>query len=237
MGEGLFNQTGLDLLGITTIAPLFLSSFGASLGLIGMLTTLQGATHSIVPLLSGGFAARAKSKRRVSIVGNGIARTMMFLIPASLLLGLPNSTVIGVFIATFTLLVLVSPITGLIWNYLLNDCLSTLDRPKLLGVIFAASGIVSLGTSNLIKVIRDSTELPDNMKYFYIFGLAGLFLSTSVLWFLPLKESRCETTANKVFSVKEYLNSLTMCFKNKILSGYFYVFAATACAPQFTEKN
>ena len=242
LGEGLFNQTGLDLLGITSITPLFLLSYGASLGLIGMLTTVQGVAQAIMPLLSGGFAARAKSKRRISIMGNGIARTMIFLIPASLLLGLPNSTVVSVFVVTFVLLVLVSPMTGLIWNYLLNDCLSILDRPKLLGVIFAASGIVSLGTSNLIKVIRDSTALPDNMKYFYIFGLAGLFMSASVLWFLPLRENTGNIAANKVFSLKNYTASLALCFKNKnfnrivsanvfsymsmVLNAFLYIYAA-----------
>jgi len=215
LGEGLFNQTGSDLMSITSIMPLFLAAYGASLGLIGMLTTLQGVTQAIVPFLSGGFVARAKSKRRISIVGNGISRTMIFLIPASLLFGLPHSAVVSIFICTFVLLVSISPMTGLTWNYLLNDCLSTLDRPKLLGVIFVTSGIVSLGTSNLVKVIRDSKALPENMKYFYIFGLAGLFMATSVLWFLPLRENRCDTAANKVFCVKDYMASLALCFKNK----------------------
>ena len=244
LGEGLFNQTGLDLLGITSITPLFLSAYGASLGLIGMLTTIQGIAQAIVPLLSGGFAARAKSKRKVSMMGNGIARTMIFLIPASLLFGLPHNAIVSIFSCTFVLLVSLSPMTGLIWNYLLNDCLSTLDRPKLLGVIFAASGIVSLGTSNLIKVIRDSTVLPDNMKYFYIFGLAGLFMSTSVLWFLPLKENRNDTAINKVFRVKDYMASLALCFRNKsfnravsanafsymsmVLNAFLYIYAANS---------
>lgn len=242
LGEGLFNLTGLDMLGLSSITPLFLSTYGASLGLIGMLTTAQGVAQAIMPLLSGGLAARAKSKRKVSLVGNGASRSLMLLIPASLLFGLPRGYEVIVFVCVFLLWVSIQPITGLVWNYLLNDCLSTLDRPKLLGANFTIAGIISLGTSSLIKAIRDSATLPDSMKYFYIFGLAAFFLSTSVLWFLPLRESGETAASAMAFRVKDYASALARCFKNKdykkviganifsntsmVLNAFLYIYAA-----------
>lgn len=60
--EGLFNTLGTDILGISTIVPLFLAEFGASLTLIGSLSTMHQAVSALVPLLSGGFIAAAASK-------------------------------------------------------------------------------------------------------------------------------------------------------------------------------
>lgn len=240
--EGLFNLMGYDLLGITSITPLFLSEYGASLGLIGLLTTIQGVSQAVMPLLSGGFAARTKSKRRISLAFNGYSRTSVLLIPAMLLLGLPHGAVVGIFVAVFVLLVTASPIAGLAWNYLLNDCVTPRDRPRLLGVIFALSGVVSFGSSNLIKVIRDSDTLPGDMKYFYIFGFAGLALTASVLCFLPLKENRHPEPESRSFCVKDYLSSLARCFQNRdfarltranifsyasaVLNAFIYIYAS-----------
>ncbi len=242
LGEGLFNAAGLDLLGITSIAPLFLSQYGASLALIGMLTTVQGIAQAVMPLLAGGATARVKSKRRLSLVGNGISRSLILLIPISLLLPLSDGVIVGVFLFAFVILASVQPVTGLVWNYLLNDCLDTLERPKLFGSIMVLSGIISFGAGNLIKLIRDSSALPENMKYFYIFGLAGLLMSTSVLWFLPLRESGGAAAPGKTYNVKEYVTQLASCFQNKdyrkiastnvasyvslVLNAFFYIYAA-----------
>jgi MFS family permease len=213
--EGIFNLMGYDLLGIASIVPLFLSEYGASLGFIGMLTTIQGISTALVPLLFGGFAAKARSKKRFSILLNGCSRGLVLLVPAALLCNLSNGAIIGVFMFVFVLLFMAAPLTGLTWNYLLNDCIGMRERPKLLGVLFAMSGVVSFGTSNLIKVIRDSSSLPSNMKYFYIFGFAAVAMCISVLCFVPLRENHTQDTQPQAFKVKEYLSSLATCFHNR----------------------
>ncbi len=60
--EGLFNTLGTDVLGMTTIVPLFLAEFGASLTLIGSLSSMQSILHGITPLLAGGFYRRGSQQ-------------------------------------------------------------------------------------------------------------------------------------------------------------------------------
>ena len=213
--EGIANTMGIYLLGITTIVPLFLMEYGASLGLIGLITTFQSVAGALVPLFFGGIVARAVSKKNLSILVNGLTRGAILLVPLALLLGLPNPAIVAVLLFGLMALFLGGPFTGLSWNYLLNDCIDTNARPKLLGILFTTSGMIAFASSYFIKFIRDSISLQSNMKYFYIFGMAAIALASSVLFYIPLKESRQPITERIRLSIREYLGSLVTSFSNK----------------------
>ena len=215
MFEGIANMMGNYLLGIQTIVPLFLLAYGASLGLIGIITTVQSVSGALVPLFFGGIVARAASKKRLSILANGVTRGMMLLVPFALILGLPNTVIVAVLLFGLLALFLGGPFTGLSWNYLLHDCVDTNARPRLLGILFTTSGIIAFVSSNFIKAIRDSSELSSNMKYFFIFGMASVLLASSVLFYIPLKESRQEISAPPRLNGREYVRALAASFRHE----------------------
>lgn len=215
MLEGLFNTLGADILGVNTIVPLFLSDFGAGTGLIGSLATMHSIAGATVPLLSGGLIAAAASKRKISLTFNGISRGLILLIPVILLLGLPNEWIIVCFMGVMLVYFFCQPITGTAWNYLLGACVEPQNRGKLMGTLFAISGFITFGSSNIIKLIREAGDFTPTERYALIFGLAGVLLSISVLFFIPLKEKPAQQEKKEAVTPKAYLRSLMSCFRNK----------------------
>lgn len=215
MLEGLFNTLGADILGVSTIVPLFLSDFGAGTGLIGSLATLHSIAGATVPLLSGGLIAAAASKRKISLTFNGISRGLILLIPVILLLGLPNEWIIVCFMGVMLVYFFCQPITGTAWNYLLGACVEPQNRGKLMGTLFAISGFITFGSSNIIKLIRETGDFTPSQRYALIFGLAGVLLSISVLFFIPLKEKNTGQEKKEAVMPKAYLRSLMGCFRNR----------------------
>ena len=213
--EGLFNTLGTDVLGMTTIVPLFLAEFGASLTLIGSLSSMQSILHGITPLLAGGFIAAAVSKKSLSLLLNGISRGAILLIPFLLLLRFPDSVIVGAFFMVMLLYFCFQSMSGIIWNHLLGDCVTGRRRGQLAGTLFAISGFITFISSNLVKIIRDSPELDRRTKYGIIFGLAGILLTSSVLCFIPLREEPVGASPKEERNVKVYLSELFRCFRNR----------------------
>lgn len=216
MLEGLFNTLGTDILGLTTIVPLFLNEFHASMTLIGMLTTAQSILQGITPLLAGGFIAVAASKKKWSMLFNGISRGSILLVPLILLLHFPDSAVVTIFFAILLVYFCLQSMTGIIWNNLLGDCVDGKSRGKLVGTLFALSGLITFGSTNLVKFIRDNQGIGRNEKYALIFGLAGVLMTVSVLCFIPLKENNgTKKAAGEKMETAVYLRELIHCFKNR----------------------
>lgn len=213
--EGLFNTLGTDILGISTIVPLFLAEFGASLTLIGSLSTMHQAVSALVPLLSGGFIAAAASKKRLSITLNGISRTAILLVPLFLILRLPDPWIVAGFFAIILVYFVFQSMTGIIWNHLLGDCVEGRRRGQLVGTLFAISGFITFASSSLVKIIRDSAALNRWEKYAIIFGLAGVLVAVSVLCFIPLKEQGQAAEKQPRLPAREYLRQLLRCFQNR----------------------
>ena len=234
MMEGLFNTLGVDILGVNTIIPLFLSDFGAGTGLIGSLASVHSIAGAVMPLLSGGFIAAAVSKRRISLLFNGLSRGLILTIPVILLLGLPNNWVTGCFMGVMLVYFFCQPITGTTWNYLLGACVEPRHRGKLMGTLFAISGFITFGSSNIIKVIREAGNLSQSQRYALIFGLAGILLSMSVLFFIPLKEKKVEPPSKEGRSLKAYIGSLAVCFQNR---DFRRMIATNACSHASTMIN
>jgi hypothetical protein len=95
-------------------------------------------------------------------------------------------------------------------------------------MLFTVSGFVSFGSSYFIKLIRDS-QMPSNMKYFYIFGAAAIALIFSILCFIPLKET-VSSPKKTTFDIKEYIKSLIACYKTtdykKLIRTRFFAHAS-----------
>jgi Na+/melibiose symporter-like transporter len=215
MLEGLFNLLGVDIIGMSTIVPLFLHDYGASLALIGALPTAHGILGAITPLAAGGFIAGVLSKRRLSLIFNGISRSALLLIPLSLLLGFSAPTVIVIFFIMILLYHVCQSITGISWNYLLGACVGPEKRGKLLGTLFAFSGIISFVSSNIVRLLRESKTLDMSSRYAAIFALGGVLVACSVLFFIPLKETIAEESTRKKLALKTYLRQLAECCRNK----------------------
>jgi predicted MFS family arabinose efflux permease len=215
MLEGLFNVLGVDIIGMTTIVPLFLSDYGASLALIGALPSAQGVIGAISPLIAGGFIARARSKRKLSLLFNGISRCAILVIPLSLLLHLPNAQVIAFFFIVMVLYHACQSITGISWNYLLGVCVGAENRGKLLGTLFAFSGVISFLSSNIVRLLRENQSLDMSTRYASIFALGGILIACSVLFFIPLKEPGGAEPAREKFSPGAYLKNLAECCKDQ----------------------
>lgn len=213
--EGLFNTLGTDILGLSTIVPLFLSEFHASLTLIGSLSSAQSIIHGVTPLIAGGFVAGAPSKRKLSLLFNGISRGSILLIPLILLFHFPDSAIIGIFFAIMLSYFCMQSITGITWNHLLGDCVDGKSRGKLVGTLFSCSGLITFLSSNLVKIIRDNPDIDRWNKYGIIFGLAGILLAISTLCFIPLKEERSKIPEKQGHNVRAYLLQLFSCYKNK----------------------
>lgn len=215
MFEGIFQLMGTELLGLTSIVPLFLLEYGATTGIIGMMMTLQAVTGAIVPLVLGNIVARAPSKRKLSLITNTLTRGSLVVLPILLISGFSNKVIVIIFMMVMFVHFVGKPFHGLAWFYLLANTITMKVRPKLLGVLFAISGVVSFGASYYIKLIRDSQVLLPHMKYFYIFGASSIAMILSVLAFIPLKETVMVQEKKKVFRVKEYIGSLLACYKIK----------------------
>lgn len=230
MSEGIFNLMGEDLLGLTSIVPLFLIEYGASTGTVGMVMTAQGLSLAVVPLIVGGFVSRTVSKRRLAIIVNSLGRGSMLIMPIILIGYFPENVIVSVFLLLLLIRFLGAPIQGLTWQYLLSDCIKIEVRPKLLGILLAISGFVSFASSYYIKLIRDSKSLASDMKYFYIFGAAAIAMTLSIACFIPLKENIRQKKINDKFTMKEYLLSLFGCYKVKdytrLLQARFFSFAS-----------
>ncbi len=213
--EGLFNTLGTDVLGMTTIVPLFLAEFGASLTLIGSLSSMQSILQGITPLLAGGFIAAAASKKSLSLLLNGISRGAILLIPFLLFLRFPDSIIIGTFFTIMVVYFCLQSMSGIIWNHLLGDCVTGQKRGQLMGTLFAMSGFITFISSNLVKIIRDTPDLDRWTKYGIIFGLAGILLTSSVLCFIPLREEQHDASPGEERNLKAYLLELFHCFRNR----------------------
>jgi MFS family permease len=214
MLEGLFNLLGVDIIGMSTIVPLFLTDFGASLSLVGALPSAQGIIGAISPLVAGGFIARARSKRRLSLVLNGFSRTAILIIPLSLAAGLSREAVIALFFTVILFYQFCQSITGVSWNYLLGACVGPEKRGKLLGTLFAFSGIISFLSGNIVRLLRESKSLETAGRYAAIFALGGLLLGCSVLFFIPLREPADGGAGRGNPGLKAYFLNLADCLKN-----------------------
>jgi MFS family permease len=215
MFEGLFNVLGTDIIGLTTIVPLFLHDFGASLTLVGALPTAHGITGAIAPLIAGGFVAGVRSKRALSLVLNGISRSAILIIPVALLLGFSNSRIVAIFFTVILLYHMCQSITGISWNYLLGACVRPENRGKLLGTLFAFSGIISFLSSNIVRLLRESKTLDMSSRYAAIFALGGCLVAASVLFFIPLKEQIPEDHERPRLGLSAYFKNLASCCKNR----------------------
>lgn len=240
MLEGLFNTLGSDILGMTTIVPLFLASLGASMETIGAMTTMQSIFSAVTPLCLGGMVAAAKSKRNLSLWVNGLSRSSILLIPLGVLLGLSPAAELSLFFCVIAFYSICQPVTGLTWNYLLGDCVPASRRGKLLGTLYALSGVIAFASSAIIKGIRASS-LAEGYQYACIFALGGLLMACSVLFYLPLKEKSHGGSAVKARDVRGYVRELCACFRDKLfrrviftnvfsqlsisVNAFFYIFA------------
>ncbi len=213
--EGLFNTLGQDIIGMTTIVPLFLSELGASLGLIGGLSTMRSVVSAVVPLLFGGLVAAAPSKRRLTLALNGVGRGGLLLIPLALLLGMSGGSMIALFFGIMFVFSLCQPITGISWNYLLGNCVGPEKRGRLLGTLFGLSGVITFFSSMIIKGIRASSSLSSMGQYTAIFALGGAMVTLSVLCFLPLRERNVVVSPQEERSPKAYLAMLLLSFRNR----------------------
>lgn len=241
MMEGLFNTLGNDIIGMSTIVPLFLTYLGASLSVIGAMTTVQQIFGAIVPLLCGGIVAAAKSKRSFSMLLNGISRGAFLLIPLGILLGLSNEAMLVLFLCIIAVYALCQPITGLTWNYLLGDCVPNERRGKLLGTLYALSGIITFLSSTIIKGIRANPALSELNQYAAIFALGGFLMACSVLFYIPLREKTQGSGAKEERSFRHYLAQLRSCYDNRLfrkviatnicsqialsINAFFYIYA------------
>ncbi len=219
MMEGLFNTLGQDLIGMNTIVPLFLTHLGASMEAIGSLSTLQSIFGAIMPLLFGGFVAAAASKKKMSMVINGITRTAFLLIPLGIVLGLSPMAELTLFFGVMVLSSMGQPVTGITWNYLLGDCVPPERRGKLLGTLYALSGVITFVSSALIKAIRSSPTLSEYSQYAAIFALGGILLTCSVLCYIPLRERTVGGTAREQRNFRTYLHQLLNCYRNRLFRG------------------
>lgn len=214
MFEGLFNSLGNDIIGMTTIVPLFLASIGAQLSQIGSLSTIQSVMATLVPLVAGGAVAAAANKRKMSMLINGFSRSSFLLIPLGLVLGLNPRSELALFFVVIIFFYLLQPVTGLIWSYLLGACVPNEKRGKLLGTLFGLSGLITFASSTIIKGIR-SSSLEESMQYAVIFTLGGIIMASSVFFFIPLRERR-QTAAPVRVGFKDYLRELVSCFGNRL---------------------
>lgn len=245
MMEGLFNTLGADILGMTTIVPLFLASLGARMETIGAVTTMQSIFGAVVPLVCGGMVAASKSKRNLSLLVNGLSRSSILLIPLGIVLGLSPAAELVLFFCVIAFYAMCQPITGLTWNYLLGDCVPASRRGKLLGTLYAFSGVITFASSAIIKGIRASS-LSEGYQYACIFALGGLLMSCSVLFYLPLKEKTHGGSAAQARDIRGYVKELCACFRDKLfrkvivtnlfsqlsisVNSFFYVFAQNVLA-------
>lgn len=230
MLEGLFNTLGHDIIGATTIIPLFLSDLGASMGVIGGLSTMRQIISGVAPLLFGGAVAAAGSKRNLSIAVNGFGRGGILLIPLLLLLGFSGRMMIALFFGIIFLFHLCQPITGISWNYLLGNCVSPDRRGRLLGTLFGVSGAITLFSSLIIKAIRAS-RMEQLEQYTVIFALGGSLMLMSVLCYIPLREKPAEPVPRAERNPRAYLRALASCFCNR---DYRWAIAANACSSMST---
>jgi MFS family permease len=231
MLEGLFNVLGSDIIGMTTIVPLFLADYGASLPLIGALPTAQGIIGAITPLLAGGFIARARSKRRLSLTFNGFSRSAILLIPLALLSPLEGGGgIVPLFFVTILLYHICQSITGISWNYLLGACVPPENRGKLLGVLFAFSGVLSFVSGNIVRLLRENPALDRGGRYASIFALGGFLTACSVLFFIPLREPVNNGTVEREnLGLTVYLRNLFWCLKNKFFRRLVLTQAFSQC--------
>lgn len=216
MMEGLFNTLGHDIIGMTTIVPLFLNHLGASMEAIGSISTLQSVFGAIMPLLCGGVVAAAGSKKKMSMIINGIARTAYLLIPLGILLGLSPTAELVVFFGVIVVSNIGQPITGLTWNYLLGDCVPAERRGKLLGTLYALSGVITFLSSAVIKGIRSSPLLDESSQYAAIFALGGALMACSVLCYIPLRERSVSSGTREQRNPRNYIRELLNCYRGKL---------------------
>lgn len=245
MMEGLFNTLGSDILGMTTIVPLFLASLGASMETIGAMNTLQSICGAVMPLCCGGIVAAAGSKRNLSLWVNGLSRSAILLIPLGIFLKLSPAAELALFFCVIAFYFICQPVTGLTWNYLLGDCVPASRRGKLLGTLYALSGVITFASSAIIKGIRASS-LTEGYQYACIFSLGGLLMACSVLFYLPLKEKTHTGSTVKARDVRGYVRELCGCFRNRLfrrviftnvfsqlsisVNSFFYIFAQNVLA-------
>lgn len=219
MLEGLFNTLGHDIIGMTTIVPLFLAHLGASMEAIGSLSTLQSVFGAIMPLLCGGVVAAAASKKKMSMVINGIVRTAYLLIPLGIVLGLSPMAELVLFFGVMVLSSMGQSVTGITWNYLLGDCVPPERRGKLLGTLYALSGVITFVSSAIIKGIRSSPVLDENSQYAAIFALGGALMACSVLCYIPLRERTVGSSTREERNPRRYISQLLSCYRNKLYRG------------------
>jgi MFS family permease len=215
MMEGLFNTLGHDIMGMSTIVPLFLADLGASLTLVGSLNTMQSIISATSPLLFGGMVAAVHSKRRLSLTLNGVSRGLMLLIPILITLGVSGRAMLIAFFSVMFVFFICQPVTGISWNYLLGSCVSPAKRGRLLGTLLGISGIITFLASNIIKAIRANENLTNMGQYAAIFFLGGAMMFCSVLFFLPLREQGETASGKEERNPKAYVKNLIASFHNK----------------------
>ena len=226
MMEGLFNALGNDIIGMTTIVPLFLSMLGAGSGLIGVMNTGQNILLSLIPILTGFLVTRARSKRALSMLLNGIGRSVILLIPLGIVLGLSDRAELLLFFAVMLVHYLLSPITGTAWSYLLGVCVSDERRNRLIGRLYSISGVITFMSGWVIKLVRASA-IGEDMQYAIIFVLGGTIMTVSVLFYIPLKEPQPKQKTVSSIGFGNYLKGLVSCFREKDFRHFLYSSMAT----------
>jgi len=209
MAEGGLNSLGGEVLGISSILPLFMADYGASHTLIGAVPVLLQALPMVLPLFMGNIVSGVKNKKKFTYTLNGIFRTMILLLPLIMVLAHgSNSLLVGLTVAILMLFYCNQHITGFTWNYLVSDCIGSDRRGVLLGTLFGLSGAISLFTSFVVKNLIAAPTISLDRRYFTIFLMAGIAYTASVFCLLPLKTSGKTVAAPRSDTLKDYINTL-----------------------------
>jgi len=215
MLEGALNTIGVNLLGVTTLIPLFLQTYGANMKVVGLVSALAASLPMIVPIFVGDLVSMAKSKRQFIIRVNSVGRGMIIIMAPVLILHLEQKIVVIIFICIFSLFYIVQATTGLAWTDLLGKAVAPSKRGYLLGNLQVIAGVASVVASYFVKIVLDSGTLLVNQKYAIIFGLSGTLLLSTVLAMIPLREPFDKTTCISTKRIRQYFNNILACFNNK----------------------
>jgi len=213
--EGAFNILGMNLLGMTTIVPIFLQSYGANMKIIGFVSALTISLPMIIPLFVGNLVTGTKSKKNFIIRVNSFSRTSILIMVPILLFNLNSKIVIWTFIAVISFFFIGQAASGLAWMDVFARTISIEKRGKLLGILQIIAGFASVVASLFIKAILDNVTMSSNLKYAIILGLPGTLFIFTLFAMLPLREDLKGICLNKAKNLRDYVKSLSVCIKNK----------------------
>jgi hypothetical protein len=219
MCEGGFNVLGNGLLGLTSLVPIFLAEHGVGIVWIGMIPTLQMAARLAVPLLLGLFIYRMKSKKRFNMTMNGIFRPSILAFAILLIIFGATNIVVAVFLVVLMLFLVSQSMSGIAWQYLVSASIRPENRAQMLGKLLIISGIASIASGFVVKLVLGSAAFTPDIQYAIIFGMAGVSFTLSVVAMSPLKETLPVDDTFRRITLKEYVGSVSGSLKIKPFRG------------------